>query len=359
MTSSAYNHITAFGNLLSAWKRAAKGKRGSCSAALFEHQVADRILELQLELRDNCYKPGSYTHFLIHDPKKRRISAVPFRDRVVHHALCTEIEPRFESLFIPDSYANRRGKGTHLAIDRLQQFSHCYRYVLRLDVVQYFASIDHELLLGILSRHIPESDVMDLVRRIVRSGDGILREQYESHFFPGDDLLSACRPRGLPIGNLTSQFWSNCYLHPFDLFVKRGLGCRAYLRYVDDFALFSNSKRELWDWKEAIVERLAELRLMLHMNSAQVQPCRVGIPWLGFVVFPEHRRLKSRKVRDARRRLTDRLNAYQEGQISFAELDATVQGWVNYLQYGDTWGLRRKILGGLVINTRRSSGRVA
>ncbi len=98
-----------------------------------------------------------------------------------------------------------------------------------------------------------------------------------------------CRPRGLPIGNLTSQFWSNCYLHPFDQFIKRELRCPAYLRYVDDMALFSDSKHELWAWKRAIVERLASLRLVIHEASAQVTPVRCGIPWLGFIVYPTHR----------------------------------------------------------------------
>ena len=140
---------------------------------------------------------------------------------------------------------------------------------------------------------------------------------------------------------MTSQFWANCYLHPFDQFVKRGLGCSAYLRFVDDFALFSDSKQELWAWKRQLQERLAGLRLVIHESSAQVLPTRCGIPWLGFVVYPTHRRIKSRKVRHTTRHLGDRFGAYREGRISFAELDASVQGWINHVRYADTWGLRR------------------
>ncbi len=163
-------------------------------------------------------------------------------------------------------------------------------------------------------------------------------------WFPGDDLLSALRPRGLPIGNLTSQFWSNCYLDPFDHFVKRELRYPTYLRYVDDFALFSDSKRELWRWKQAMIERLATLRLTVH-PQAQVSPVSAGIPWLGLIVYPNHRRVKARNVRNFDRRLRDRWQAFCAGKISFAEFDASVQGWINHVRYADTWGLRTLVLG--------------
>lgn len=283
-------------------------------------------------------------HFYIHEPKRRRISAAPFTDRVVHHALCNVIEPVFEPLFIADSYANRRGKGTHRAVDRLELFAGRYRYVLRLDIVKHFPSIDHEVLLGILSRRILDARLLDLATKIVASGDGILEQDYKMVWFPGDDLLAACRPRGLPIGNLTSQFWSNCYMNPLDQFVKRALGCRAYLRYVDDMVLFSNNKRELWIWKRAIVERLRRLRLTIHEKSAQVALARTGVPWLGFVVYPTHRRLKARKAVEGTRRISERFEAWTEGRISFAEFDASVQGWINHVRYADSWGLRKHVL---------------
>ncbi len=106
-----------------AYRKAAKGKRSGLPAATFEHQVADKLVQLQAELRDKTYRPGDYHHFYIHEPKRRKISAAPFRDRVVHHALCNLIEPVFDARFIPDSYANRIGKGTHAAVDRLQAFA--------------------------------------------------------------------------------------------------------------------------------------------------------------------------------------------------------------------------------------------
>jgi retron-type reverse transcriptase len=199
--------------------------------------------------------------------------------------------------------------------------------VLRADLRQHFASIDHAHLLASLRTQIPESDIMRLIERILDSGREVLRDQYDMVWFPGYDLLAACRPRGLPIGNLTSQFWSNCYLHPFDLFVKRELGCRDYLRYVDDFALFADSKATLWTWKEAIEARLgSRLRQTIHESSAQVTPTASGIPWLGFVVFPDYRQVKARKVRHATRRLAERYAAHQAGALPFVAFDAGVRG---------------------------------
>lgn len=154
--------VIAWENLLLAWRKAARGKRAKPGVADFEYQAADRLLELQSVLRVGTWRPGGYVHFYIHEPKRRRISAAPFADRVVHHALCNLIEPVFERLFISDSYANRPGKGTHRAVDRLQQFAKRYRYVLRLDIVKHFPSIDHAILLATLARHLHDDRLLDL-----------------------------------------------------------------------------------------------------------------------------------------------------------------------------------------------------
>jgi len=344
LVSDAFSRIVSWDNLLLAYRKAAKGKRGRETTALFEYQLADQLAELQTTLRHRNYQAGAYTNFYIHDPKHRKISAAPFRDRVVHHALCNVIEPWFERRFIFDSYANRKGKGTHLAVARLQQFARNNRYVLRLDIVKHFPSIDHEILLAILFRIILDEDVRWLTKTIIASGEGLLEDEYPMVWFPGDDLLAVARPRGLPIGNLTSQFWSNCYLNPVDHFVKRELRCPAYVRYVDDMALFSNSKDQLWQWQDALIKRLARLRLTVHPNS-QVVPVDHGIPWLGFIVYPRFRRVKARNVRNFQRRLQDRWQAFCSGSISFAEFDSSVQGWINHVRYADTWGLRKHVLG--------------
>jgi RNA-directed DNA polymerase len=344
-----YSAVCEWTNLLLAHRLAAKGKRGKTSAAAFEYHLADRLVETQADLIDFTYTPGAYVNFLIHEPKMRKISAAPFRDRVVHHALCNVIEPIFERQFILHSYANRRGKGTHLAIQRVQSLARGYRYVLRADIVKHFPSIDHEILFENIAGVINDEGVLWLVDQILRSGEGVLADEYEMKYFPGDNLFAVFRPRGLPIGNLTSQFWSNVYMTPFDRFVTEKLGCKAYLRYVDDFALFSDSKRQLYQWKRQMIEFLEGLRLVIHEPQAQVIPCRHGIPWLGFVVYPTYRKIKARNVVKFTRRLQDRWDDYCAGEISFGEFDSSVKGWINHVRFGDTWGLRKRVLGrGLV-----------
>jgi len=340
-------------NLLRSWVLASRGKQAALAVATFAYKLGENLLALRGQPLTQTWRPGPYVHFSIHEPKRRWISAAPFADRVVHHALCAVVEPRFERSFIGDSFANRVGKGTHRAVHRLQQFARSHRHVLRLDVRQHFPSIDHAILQELLWRRIPEPGIRSLIGHIVASGDGIHADQVPAEFFAGDDLLALCRPRGLPIGNLTSQFWSNCYLDPLDQFIKRTLRCGPYLRYVDDMALFHDDKAALREWGVAVQDFLAQrLRLRVHENAAQVQACAAGIPWLGFVVYPDHQRVKSRKVVAATRRLHAGHAAWRRGEIPFGEFDAMVQGWINHVGQADSWGLRRHVLRGLELAGR-------
>lgn len=341
--SVAYRSICDWQTLLAAFAKAARGKRRGQAVAGFEFQLADKLLALKHELERGEYRPGRYVSFYVHEPKRRKISAAPFRDRVVHHALCNVIEPLFERRFIHDSYANRAGKGTHAALDRCQHFARGHRYVLQCDVQQFFPAIDHELLLQTLAGVIGDPETLWLCRTIIASGQGVLDQAYDMVYFPGDDLFAIHRPRGLPIGNLTSQFWANCFLNPLDHFIKRELKCRAYLRYVDDFLLFDDDKRRLWQQRQAIIDFLAGRRLTLHEQRCQPRPVDEGIPFLGFVVYPHHRLLKRRQGIAYRRRLRQLLAAYAAGEVDLAAVDASVQGWVNHVRYGQTYGLRRQM----------------
>ncbi len=346
-----YTQLCSWDNLLLAYRKAAKGKRGHPNVAAFEYHLEDNLRALQRELRDQTYQPGAYTSFYIHEPKRRLISAAPFRDRVAHHALCNLLTPIFERSFIDDSYANRVGKGTHRALNRCQQFARRYRYVLQCDIRQFFPSIDHAVLRDTLARKIDNARVLWLVDRILASGVGVLSEEYAMVWFPGDDLWAIQRPRGLPIGNLTSQFWANCYLNPFDHFIQRELKCPAYLRYVDDFLLFADDKRALWESKRALVERLTHFRLTIHPR-AQVHPADAAIPFLGFSIFPERRRLKARMGWRFARRLRAQARRHAGGEITLAEITASVQGWVNHTRYANTTGLRSAILRAQIINRK-------
>ena len=336
-----YPQICDWDNLWLAWRKARRGKRGQPPAATFEMDLDYNLLALQAELEEKRYRPGPYVTFAIHEPKRRLISAAPFRDRVVHHALCNVIEPLFERRFIHDSYANRRGKGTHAALDRCQQYARQKRYVLQCDVVQFFPAIDHALMMDAIRRVVVDPDTLALCQTILDSGRGVLSGAYDMVYFPGDDLFALNRPRGLPIGNLTSQFWANVYLNGLDHFVKRVLRCRAYLRYVDDFLLFADDKATLWAWRAAIIAYLAGLRLTLHEARCHPQPVTEGIPFLGFQVFPTHRRIKRRKSIAYRRRFKALLAAYAAGEIPLADVTASAKGWVNHAKHGQTLHLRR------------------
>ncbi|MEM7132645.1 MAG: RNA-directed DNA polymerase [Chloroflexota bacterium] len=219
-----------------------------------------------------------------------------------------------------------------------------YAYMLPLDMRQFFPSIDHAILRKTLWRKIQDGRPRGLIDRILASGVGVLTEAYDMVYFAGDNLLAPLRPRGLPIGNLTSQFWANCYMHPFDLFVTRELGCGAYLRYVDDLLLFGNDKQELWQWKQAIIERLATMRLTIHYASAEVKPTNHGVRFLGFVVYPDYRLLLRRKGINYQRHLKRLLNDYRAQKLDRARVQASIEGWLNHTRYGDTWGLRRAML---------------
>lgn len=339
-----YPNICAYANLHESWRKAARGKRKAPEVAGFEYFLTNNLIQLEEELQSQSYHPGPYRHFYITQPKLRRISAAPFRDRVVHHALVRQIEPIFEARFSRDSYACRRGKGTHAALARCQEFARRYRYVLQADIVQFFPSVDHAILREILFHRIADEQTRWLMDQILDSGAGVLANEYDMVYFPGDDLFAANRPRGLPIGNLTSQFWANCFLNELDQFIKRDLNCAAFARYVDDVLLFSDSKKQLWGWKRALLDFLPRLRLTLHERSSTVYPVSHGIPFLGFVTYPTHRLLKRRNGIAFRRRLKAQLRRLSAGLLDYDDIAASVRGWVAHAAHGQTYGLRRALL---------------
>jgi len=344
-----YHSICDFKNLHVAFRKARRGKRHRLDVATFENNLELELVRLQDELASETYHPGPYRHFTIYEGKPRRISAAPFRDRVVHHALCNVIEPIWEARFIRDSYACRVGKGTHAALDRCTYFARRNTYVLQCDIIQFFPSVDHAILRELLGSCTGCPPTLRLVDLIIASGAGIHDSEYRMQWFLGDDLLAAIRPRGLPIGNQTSQFWANVYLHQLDGFVKQTLRCRAYLRYCDDFLLFADDKPTLHSLRRDIETFVHSLRLVIHPRKIRVYPVRCGIPFLGFVVFPGHRRLqRSNGVRFERcfHRL---VRQYSAGEMDLTQLEASVRGWVAHASHGDTYRLRRGIVSSVII----------
>ncbi len=257
-----YDEIAGFQPLLRAAQEALRGKRRKPGAAVFAADLEKEVLRLDRQLRDQTYRPGRYKKLEIHDPKHRIVSAAPFRDRVVHHALYAVIAPIFERGFIADTYANRIGKGTHRAVDRYEVFRDRFRHVLRCDIYRYFPAIDHAALKVDLRRRLACPRTLWLCDAII---DGSNSQEPVNFHFAGDDLFSPFeRRRGLPIGNLTSQFFANLYLDRLDHFVKEVLGAKGYVRYVDDFALFHDDPAVLADWRARIqgfLERCTASRL--------------------------------------------------------------------------------------------------
>lgn len=314
-----WEKVISIENLYQAYKNAAKGKRSNPDVANFIFNLEENLFNLQEELEKNQYTPGSYHYFYIHEPKKRLIAAAPFRDRVVHHALCAIIQPKLERKMIYHSYANRIGKGTYKALDQCTKYLRSFNYVLPIDIVQFFPSIDHQILFSKLSSEINSSSTLNLINQILESNNAA-------------DLTG----KGLPIGNLTSQLWANYYLSSLDHFIKQQLKCKGYIRYVDDMLLFSDDKRELLGWKQEIFNYLKDLKLQAHETKAHSRPTEMGIPFLGFQIFKTHRKLKSRKVIYFKRKIKAKYKQYLENEISKEELNSIIIGWINHARYGDT-----------------------
>jgi retron-type reverse transcriptase len=252
-----FARVANFQALLAAAKRAIRGKRKKPGGAAFMANLETELLSLERELRGATYKPGRYVKIELFDPKHRIVSAAPFRDRVVHHALCDVVDPIFASGFIAHSFANQTGKGTHRAVAAYERYRDRHAHVLRCDIFRYFPAIDHAVLKHDFRRRIACSRTLTLMDKIV---DGSNPQEPVNLHFPGDDLFAPFqRRRGLPIGNLTSQFFANLYLDPLDHYVTEVLRA-PYVRYVDDFALFHDDPHVLDCWRGQIANFL-EVRI--------------------------------------------------------------------------------------------------
>ncbi len=339
-----FGEIANFQALRRAALRAVRGKRKKPGAAAFMANLERELLRLERELKDDGYRPGKYLEIELHEPKHRIVSAAPFRDRVVHHAVHEVVAPIFERAFIANSYANRDGKGTHRAVACYERYRDRHRHVLRCDIYRYFPAIDHEVLKRDIARRIACAPTLELLARII---DGSNRQEPVTLYYPGDDLFTPhTRRRGLPIGNLTSQFFANLYLDPLDHFATERLGAR-YLRYVDDFALFHDDPGTLEAWRRAIAAFLAKRRLSLHPRKTHVVETSAPVPFLGFVLHSHgYRSVPEANVARFRNRLRSLRDRWRRGAVSDSEVDARVSAWNAHAAHADTWRLRAAIFRG-------------
>ena len=323
-----YPQVYQFDALHRAYRRARRGKRNTRSVLDFERDLEGELIQLQNELVWSTYRTGAYHSFHIHEPKLRLVAALPFRDRVVQHALIEQLEPIYEARFIFDNYACRPGKGTHAGADRLQHWIRVMQrnqgkvYALKADIRQYFASIDHDALKGILARKIGCRDTLAMCSEIIES------------WHPG-----------LPIGNLTSQLWANVYLNELDQFVKHELRARYYLRYMDDFCILAPCKSDLHRMHRACEEFLSDhLRLALNQKT-QVFP--VGprpVDFLGYRIWQTHRKLRKRSIVRMRRQLRRLQRLYREGRIGLPDIRRHLASWLGHAQHAHSFNTRSGML---------------
>jgi retron-type reverse transcriptase len=338
-----WDQLVSFPNLLRAARKARKGKRDRKDVAAFEYDVERELIRIRDELQAGAYPFGSYHTFTITEPKPRLISAAPYRDRVVHHALCNVLEPVYERSFISDSYACRTDKGTHAAVRRCHEFAGGFSWVLKADIRKFFPSIDHDILKSQLARKIKDRRVLELAGRII---DHSNEQEPVIEHFPGDHLFTYDERRhGLPIGNQTSQFFGNVYLDALDHFVKDRLRVRGYVRYVDDFTVFGHDKRELVAARDGIAEFLETLRLRLHPDKTMVFPTAQGIRFLGYRVFGSHVRLARESVVRFRRRIRDWRADANAGCLDRVHVRKSVSSWLGHAVHAATSRLRERMLG--------------
>lgn len=323
--------ILSLENLLLAYRRARQGKSGRPEVQWFALELENRLRELQEQLDRGSYRPGGYRQFSIYERKPRTISAAPFVDRVVQHALMNQVEPPLDKTFIHDSYACRRGKGVHRAVDRYQGWAGRYPYAMKLDIRRYFASIDQAVLAGMLARRIKDRQVLTLFDRILASWPP-----------QGGD-------RGIPIGNLTSQMLANLYLDDFDHWIKQDLRIRAYLRYVDDLILLGDSSGELLTWRGLIEERLRVREgLVIHQRKGGISRTGDGVDVLGYRIWPDRRQLRNDNGRRFQRRYHHMAEAYRRGELELDQVGQRLAAWIGHARHGETRGLRRKMFRGVV-----------
>ncbi|MEK7167815.1 MAG: reverse transcriptase domain-containing protein [Patescibacteria group bacterium] len=316
-----YEDIISMDNLLSAWREFVVGKRSKPDVMDFSLDLMDNILQLHSELGNKTYRHGGYESFYITDPKLRHIHKASVRDRLIHHAVYRRLCPLFEKIFIPDSYSCRLGKGTHKAVVRLESFirksgrnNTIVCWTLKCDIKKFFASVDHGILLKILSRYIDNGDILNLLAGIIGS--------FENK--PG---------KGLPLGNLTSQLFANVYMNGFDWFAKHRLKAKYYIRYTDDFIILSDNRSLLVGNLESINGFLRdELKLSLHAEKVSIKTASSGLDFLGWVNFTRHRVLRKK----TKQRMI--------GRIMDNPRPETLASYLGLLKHGNAFKLKQELL---------------
>lgn len=325
-----FEKIISLDNLFSAWDIFKSDKRQKRDVQEFEWKLEENIFELHRELTSKKYRHGPYTSFYLQDPKQRHIHKARVRDRILHHAMFTVLNPVFEETFIASSFSCRIGKGTHKGVDAIAKFGRKVSrngfepcLALKCDMKKFFGSVDHDVLLRAIKKRIRDNDALWLVEEVV-----------ESYTSPNSNLFER---KGLPIGNLTSQLFANIYLNVFDHFVKQELGVKHYARYTDDFAVVSASEGYLKNLLPRISSFLKdELLLELHPKKVSIRKYRQGFDFLGYVVLPHHRVLRTKTRQRIVRKLKQRIAEHRQGLVTKETLEQSLQSYLGVLTHANT-----------------------
>ncbi|MBN2097196.1 MAG: group II intron reverse transcriptase domain-containing protein [Candidatus Omnitrophica bacterium] len=329
-----FEQICSFENLLKAYERFRRGKKWRRDVLEFDYFCEKELLALQDELISLTWQPSPPKTFYIFEPRKRLIAAAALRDRIVHHAYCNVVEPIFDKRLIYDTYACRKDKGTLSALRRFGKFTRellsyyddSRIYFFKGDILKYFENIDHSILIKVIEKRIKDERTIWLTRKILGTGTGI------------------------PIGNLTSQFFANLYLGELDQFIKHNLRVKHYIRYMDDFVILDVCKKRLGYLKAEIGGFLNDnLKLRIHPQKQVIAPLRRGIDLLGYRVYSTHKRLRRDNVRRFRKRLKLMRYKYKMGKISLNQISSSIRGWIAYSRSARSFNLRKKLLGNFVI----------
>ena len=336
-----YAKIYDINNLTVAWQNAKKRKTKRRYIKRFQRNLKQNLTKLQEELINQTYQHDTLKTFILRDPKTRKISKSAFRDRVVHNAVCNVIVPIFQKGFIYDCHANIVGRGTLKAIERFDKFKRKVSknntrecYVLKADIKHYFEEINHDILMGIIKRKIEDKQVIGLIWKILRGSTSLNANR------GGGERL-----RGMPLGNLTSQFFANLYLNELDQFVKHKLKAKYYLRYVDDFAILHESEKQLEQWKIEINHFLKEnLKIELHPSKSHVLDLKSGINFLGFRVFYYHKLVRKSNLKNFDRKFNNMRILFNEEIIGREKALQSLEGWLAYCSHANTHKYRKHLI---------------
>lgn len=329
---SIFESIISKENIFAAWREFQKGKMGKQDVLAFAEHFEAHLLDLHGDLTNGTYRHGGYTRFLVHDPKQRSIAKASVRDRVLHHAICRIITPLFDTAFVFDSYASRKTKGVHRAIERLKGLAGTLSqnntqtvWALKCDVRKFFESVGHTRLIELCRRRIRDDRTLALLTEII-------------------DSFETTLGKGIPLGNLTSQLFANIYLDRLDQYVKRELRIKNYLRYTDDFLLLSRDRKEL-ECALPLIRDFLLHDLNLDLHSLKVFFCKwhQGVDFLGYVHFPHHRVIRTTTKKRIFRKLRKRREEFRAGEIEEDGLRQTVASFLGVLSHSRNRGLAKRI----------------